>query len=145
MKESHLSINDEGLKAQIRKTTRTIMNYSSRSSNNAYSLAEKLHEMLLRFRDNGPQLVAYYCSMDGRVHIVLADLLKIYDPLSLFVPFYNLLKDKKKILTMRITHFLGFAQKKIVYFQDEDTPHEVYMTQEGIMEGEFINHNSDLD
>jgi len=145
MNESNLSINDEGLKAQIRKTTRTIMNYSSRSSKNAYSLAEKLHELLLRFREDGPQVMAYYCSRDGRVHIVLAKILKIYDPLSLFIPFYNLMQDKKKLLTMRITHYLGLAQKRIVYFKDEDTPHEVYMTKEGHMEGEFLNHSSELD
>lgn len=127
---------------RIKQTARIIMNYSSKSSNDAFSLAEKLYELRVRFLDDGPQLVAYYCTADGKVHVVLARLLKIYDPISLFIPFYNLLEDKKKILTMRITHFLGFVQKRIVYIEGEKEPHEVYTTPEGIMEGEFIKPDS---
>lgn len=124
---------------RIKQTARIIMNYSSKSSNDAFSLAEKLNELRLRFLGGGPQLMAYYCTADGKVHVVLASLLKINDPISLFIPFYNLLEDKKKVLTMRITHFLGFVQKKAVFIEGEKEPHEVYTTPEGLMEGEFIN------
>lgn len=140
-----ISLKDNGLMTKVKKTARIIMNYSSKPGKDAFTMAEKLHELRLRFLSNGPQLMAFYYTADSRAHIVKAELLKVHDPISLFIPFHNLLGDKEKLLTMRITHFLGFAQKKIVYFEGEKEPHEIYTTPEGIMDGEFIKHTNDLD
>ncbi len=132
-------------KIQVKNTARIIMNYSKRSNESSVEQARKIIELQRKFESEGPQLIAYYHSANGRVHVVKAELIKTGQSPSLFIPFHDLLGDKNKTLTMRITHFLGFVHKDAVRLPGQETEHVIYETTEGYVDGEFIEHTPELD
>lgn len=133
------------INSKIKKIARIIMNYSNRSNESTINQARKIVELQQKFESEGPQLIAYYRSSDGRVHVVKAEPIDTKETTSLFIPFHDLLGDKDKTLTMRITHFLGFAHKTVVKLPEDETEHVIYETTDGYVDGEFIKHNPELD
>jgi len=130
---------------KLKNTARIIMNYSKRSNESTLNQARQILELQRKFESEGPQLIAYYHSASGRVHVVKAELIKTGQSPSLFIPFHDLLGDENKILTMRITHFLGFVHKDTVRLPGQETEHVIYETTEGYVDGEFIEHTPELD